>query len=566
MEKLKGRAVMGGIIFGKLVFYQRDEQVVKKRKVGNPQLELQRYEYARDRAINELDALYEREIKNIGKDHADIFMIHRMLLEDESFVEKIEKSILEDECCADYAVQLAASQVAGELGHAEDEYIRARTADVKDVSRRLIRHIQNKSEQEMNFDKNSILCCFDIEPSETVALDKHKVTAVCTCYGSANSHSAILARTMNIPMIVAFGKQLTEECNGKRAIADCYSGTLYIEPDKDTIRKMLEKREEEGRKHELLKRLRGRRNITLDGTEIQVYANISGLMDVKYVEENDAGGIGLFRSEFLYLQNDDFPDEELQFYTYRRILEKMNGKKVIVRTLDIGADKNPDYLSSDVEENPALGMRSIRICFEKPEIFRTQLRALYRASVYGSLAILFPMIIDPEEIIAVKAIIQDVKDELDAEGVPYSDKVEIGIMIETPAAVMLSDELAREVDFFSVGTNDLEQYALALDRQDSRLEKYCKPHHLAVLRMIKMACDSAHRYGKWIGICGELGAELSLTELYLAMGIDELSVSPSQVLPVRKKIRSISLTDRLGILLRYGVIRPDELYDYDMFR
>lgn len=414
MEKLKGRAVMGGIIFGKLVFYQRDEQVVKKRKVGNPQLELQRYEYARDRAINELDALYEREIKNIGKDHADIFMIHRMLLEDESFVEKIEKSILEDECCADYAVQLAASQVAGELGHAEDEYIRARTADVKDVSRRLIRHIQNKSEQEMNFEKNSILCCFDIEPSETVALDKHKVTAVCTCYGSANSHSAILARTMNIPMIVAFGKQLTEECNGKRAIADCYSGTLYIEPDKDTIRKMLEKREEEGRKHELLKRLRGRRNITLDGTEIQVYANISGLMDVKYVEENDAGGIGLFRSEFLYLQNDDFPDEELQFYTYRRILEKMNGKKVIVRTLDIGADKNPDYLSSDVEENPALGMRSIRICFEKPEIFRTQLRALYRASVYGSLAILFPMIIDPEEIIAVKAIIQDVKDELDA--------------------------------------------------------------------------------------------------------------------------------------------------------
>ena len=288
--------------------------------------------------------------------------------------------------------------------------------------------------------------------------------------------------------------------------------------------------------------------------------------EVKYVEENDAGGIGLFRSEFLYLQNDDFPDEELQFYTYRRILEKMNGKKVIVRTLDIGADKNPDYLSSDMEENPALGMRSIRICFEKPEIFRTQLRALYRASVYGSLAILFPMIIDPEEIIAVKAIIQDVKDELDAEGVPYSDKVEIGIMIETPAAVMLSDELAREVDFFSVGTNDLEQYALALDRQDSRLEKYCKPHHLAVLRMIKMACDSAHRYGKWIGICGELGAELSLTELYLAMGIDELSVSPSQVLPVRKKIRSISLTDRLGILLRYGVIRPDELYDYDMFR
>ena len=542
MEKLKGRAVMGGIIFGKLVFYQRDEQVVKKRKVGNPQLELQRYEYARDRAINELDALYEREIKNIGKDHADIFMIHRMLLEDESFVEKIEKSILEDECCADYAVQLAASQVAGELGHAEDEYIRARTADVKDVSRRLIRHIQNKSEQEMNFEKNSILCCFDIEPSETVALDKHKVTAVCTCYGSANSHSAILARTMNIPMIVAFGKQLTEECNGKRAIADCYSGTLYIEPDKDTIRKMLEKREEEGRKHELLKRLRGRRNITLDGTEIQVYANISGLMDVKYVEENDAGGIGLFRSEFLYLQNDDFPDEELQFYTYRRILEKMNGKKVIVRTLDIGADKNPDYLSSDMEENPALGMRSIRICFEKPEIFRTQLRALYRASVYGSLAILFPMIIDPEEIIAVKAIIQDVKDELDAECVPYSDKVEIGIMIETPAAVMLSDELAREVDFFSVGTNDLTQYTLACDRQNPDIEQFCDTHHEAILRLIEMSAENAHKNGAWIGICGELAADTTLTETFLRMGIDELSVSPTFVLKVRDAVRKCDLS------------------------
>lgn len=557
---------MGGIVFGKLTFYQRDEQIVKKRKVGNPKWELQRYEYAREMAIKELDILYEREIKNIGKDHADIFMIHRMLLEDDSFVEKVEDIIAKEECTADYAVHLAASQIAGELGHAEDEYIRARTADVKDVSRRLIRHIQNKSEQVMDFDENTILCCFDLEPSETVNLDKSKVRAVCTCYGSANSHSAILSRTMNIPSIVALGKALTEEYNGCEAIVDGYAGVLYINPDIEIKRRMIEKREDEGRKHELLKRLRGRKNITLDGTEIQVFANISGLMDIKYVEENDAEGIGLFRSEFLYLQNDDFPDEELQFYTYRRVLDKMGGKRVVIRTLDIGSDKNPDYLDGEQQENPAMGMRSIRICFERPEVFRTQLRALYRASVYGSLAILFPMIIDPEEIVTIKAIIQDVKDELDAEGIPYSENVELGIMIETPAAVMLSDELAREVDFFSVGTNDLEQYSLALDRQDSRLEKYCKPHHLAVLRMIKMACDSAHRYGKWIGICGELGGDPELAELYLAMGIDELSVSPSQVLPLRKKIRSISLTDRLGILVRHGIIRPDEIYEYDMYR
>lgn len=565
MEKIKGKAAAGGIAFGRLAFYQRDEQIVKKRRVGNPRLELQRYEYAKETAARELDALYERQIENIGKDHADIFMIHRMLLEDDSFTEKIKDTILKDECSADYAVRMAAAQVAGELGHAEDDYIRARTADVLDVSRRLIRHIQNKSEQVMDFAEDTILCSFDLEPSETVDLDKSKIKAICTCYGSANSHSAILSRIRGIPSAVGLGKALTDEYNGREAVLDGYAGVLYIDPDAETIRRMNEKREEEGRKHELLMRLRGRKNITLDGTEIQILANVSGLMDIKYVEENDAGGIGLLRSEFLYLKNDDFPDEELQFYTYRRALEKMNGKRVAIRTLDIGADKNPDYID-EPQENPAMGMRSIRVCFERPEIFRTQLRALYRASVYGSLAIIFPMIIDPEEIITVKAMIQEVKDELDAEGIPYSDKVELGIMIETPAAVMLSDELAREVDFFSVGTNDLEQYALALDRQDSRLEKYCKPHHLAVLRMIKMACDSAHRYGKSISICGELGADPDLAELYLAMGIDELSVSPSQVLPLRRKIRSISLTDRLGILVRHGIIRPDEIYEYDMFR
>lgn len=558
MERIKGRGVMGGIVFGKLAFFERDDQIVKKRKVGNPELEYQRYEYAKEKAAEELDALYEREIENIGKDHADIFMIHRMLLEDDSFVEKVEQTIFEDSCTADYAVSIAATQIASELGRAEDEYIRARTADIKDVSRRLIRHIQNTSEQALEFDENSILCCFDMEPSEMVRIDKNRVRAICTCYGSVNSHAAILARSLRIPTVAALGKALSEEYNGCEAIVDGYAGVLYIEPNDDIKRRMLEKREEEGRKHELLKRLKGRQNVTLDGTKIQLYANISGLMDIKYALENDAGGIGLFRSEFLYLQNDDFPDEELQFYTYRRALERMDGKKVIIRTLDIGSDNNPDFIYEKTQENPAMGMRSIRICFEHPDIFRTQLRALYRASVYGKLSILFPMIVDPEEIIAVKALVRDVCEELDREGIRYSHDVEIGIMIETPAAVMLSPELAKEADFFSVGTNDLEQYTLAVDRQDSRLEKYCRPHHKAVLRMIKLAADSIHREGKWISICGELGGRPEFIELFLAMGIDAISVSPTMILPLRKKIRTLRLGDRQNIFKSYGVI-PDEV-------
>ncbi len=561
MERIKGRAVTGGIVFGRIVFYHRGEQLIKKNRVSNLELELSRYEYAKRMAMSELDVLYEREIENIGKDHADIFMIHKMLLEDDGFVGRIEEIIRHESCNADYAVFHAANEVASELGHSEDEYIRARTADVKDVSRRLIRHIQNKSESELKFEKNSILCAYDIEPSETVAVDKDCVKAICTCYGSVNSHASILSRSMNIPTVVALGRGLVEELEGCEAVVDGYAGVLYINPDDETKRRMIEKREEEGRKRELLKRLKGRKNITLDGTEVEVHANISGLFDMKYVLENDAGGIGLFRSEFLYLQNDDFPDEELQFYTYRRALEKMEGKPVIIRTLDIGVDKNPDYLDDIQQDNPAMGLRSIRICFERPDIFRTQLRALYRASVYGKLAILFPMIVDPEEIIAIKGIIQDVCEELDAEGIPYSSNVELGIMIETPVAVMLSDELAREVDFFSVGTNDLEQYTIAVDRQDSRLEKYCRPHHMAVLRMIKMAADSAHRYGKWIGVCGELAGDTELTELLLSMGIDELSVSPSRLLLLRRKIRSISLTDKLGVLVRHGVVRADEAFD-----
>lgn len=564
MQRIRGRAASGGIVFGKIFFYQRDEQIVRKRRVGNRQLELQRYEYAKETALSELDTLYEREIKNIGKDHAEIFFIHKMLLEDDSFVQKITDTILNEGCSADYAVHRAASEIASTLGHSEDEYIRARTADMLDVSRRLIRHIQNKSESAPVFEKNTILCSYDLEPSETVMLDKTKVKAICTCYGSVTSHSSILARTMNIPTVAALGKALNDSYNGCDAIVDGYSGILYIEPDNATKRRMIEKREEEGRKRELLLRLRGRRNISLDGTEIALCANISGLTDLKYVEDNDAGGIGLLRSEFLYLQNDDFPDEELQFYTYRRVLEKMAGKQVIVRTLDIGSDKNPDLMDSE-EVNPAMGMRSIRLCFERPDVFRTQLRALYRASVYGRLAIMFPLIVDPEEIVAIKAMIQDVWDELDAAGTAYSKNVEIGIMIETPAAVMFSDELAREVDFFSIGTNDLEQYVLAIDRKDVRLEKYCRPHHLAVLRMIKQAADSIHRYGKWIGICGELAGEPELTELFMAIGIDMLSVSPTKILPLRRKIRSLDLSDKEDILVRSGVMPPRDPRHYDVY-
>lgn len=564
MQRIRGRAASGGIVFGKIYFYQRDDQIVKKRKVGNTQLELQRYEYAKETALKEIDALYEREIEHIGKDHAEIFMIHKILVEDQRFVDRIKRSIERDECSADYAVHLAAAEIASELGRSEDDYMRARTADILDISHRLIRLIQNKSEIAPTFEKNTILCSYDLEPSETVMIDKSRVKAICTCYGSVTSHSSILARTMNIPSVAGLGKSLNESFNGCDAIVDGYAGILYIDPDNATKCRMIEKREEEGRKRELLKRLRGRKNITLDGTEIQLFANISGLMDMKYVSDNDAGGIGLLRSEFLYLQNDDFPDEELQFYTYRRVLEKMKNKLVIVRTLDIGPDKIPD-LSDTSEANPAMGMRSIRLCFERPDIFRTQLRALYRASVFGKLAIMFPLIVDPEEIVAIKSIIQDVWDELDSENISYSKDVLIGIMIETPAAVILSDELAREVDFFNVGTNDLEQYTLAVDRQDMRLEKYCRPHHLAILRMIKQAADSVHRYGKWIGICGELAGEPELTETFLAMGIDVLSVSPAKILPMRRKIRALNIEDKHDILVRKGIIPPASSEYYDVY-
>lgn len=436
----------------------------------------------------------------------------------------------------------------------DSEYIKGRSADLKDVCDRLIRHIQNKSENTFNVCDRAIICADDLVPSETVRLDRSKVAAFCTCYGSSNSHTAILARTMNIPAIIGIGTQLLESYNGCDAVVDGYDGTLYIEPDEATLARLEKKNVEELKKKELLKRLKGKKNITLDGTEVKLYANIGGLSDIDSVIENDAGGIGLFRSEFLYLENDDFPDEEYQFYNYRSVLEQMKGKKVIIRTMDIGADKNISYFGLEKEQNPALGLRSIRLCLDRPEMFKTQLRALLRASVYGSLSIMLPMITDVEEIRRTKALIEETKQQLDAKNQPYSNEVELGIMIETPAAAIMSDILAQEADFLSIGTNDLEQYTLAMDRHNLRMESYGSDNHTALLRLMKITCDNAHKYGKWVGICGEFGSNMAYTEVFLAMGIDEISVAPAIILPLRSRIRTLDIREKEKILKKYGCL------------
>ena len=476
-----------------------------------------------------------------------------MIIKDIDFEKEVRDLIARDHYNADYAVAKTARDFSQVLSEMDSDYIKERSADVKDVCDRLIRHIQNKSENNFSVNEKSIICADDLVPSETVRLDKSKAAAFCTCYGSSNSHTAILARTMNIPAVIGIGKGLLESYNGCEAMVDGYSGMLYIEPDDKTRQELDKKQTAEAKKRELLKRLRGRRNITLDGTEIKLYANIGGLSDLDSVIENDAGGIGLFRSEFLYLENNDSPNEEYQFYSYRRVLEQMNGKRVIIRTMDIGADKNISYFGLEKEENPALGLRSIRLCLERPEMFKTQLRALLRASVYGQLAIMLPMITDVGEIRRTKVLIEEAKTQLRASEQPYSDNIEIGVMIETPAAAVLSDLLAPEADFFSIGTNDLEQYTLAMDRQNMRLESYCPNNHTALLRLMKTACDNAHKYGKWVGICGELGGDLSLAEVFLAMGIDEISVAPPRILPLRSKIRTLDLSDKKSVLERYGL-------------
>lgn len=544
MIALKGRSVYGGIARGTISFYQRDRLNIPRIKINDPAKEWDRYTEAKDAAVDELKLLRERTAEEIGQTDADIFYIQQMLLGDSQFERGVSGLIYTEKCNAEYAVAKTSQKLAEVMRQGDSDYIRERCTDVFDASERVIRLLQNQSSSDFVLDDVSIICAEDLLPSETATLDKSKVAAFCTSGGSTNSHTAILARTMNIPALIGLGDVRLEDYDGRYAIVDGYDGVIYIEPDTETTIKMARREEEEGRKRELLQRLKGRRNLTRDGREIEVYANIGGIGDLESVIENDAGGIGLLRSEFLYLQRDSFPDEEELFYNYRRVVEEMKGKRVVIRTLDIGADKTADYFELDKEENPALGMRAVRLCLRRQDIFRTQLRALLRASAYGKLSILIPMIIDVDEVYRVKDIIHKVKDELISRKIPFDDSVELGVMIETPAAVMISDLLAKEVDFFSIGTNDLEQYTLAIDRQNPNYENVVPPNHLAVLRMIKMVVDNAHSHGKKVCLCGEMGADLSLTEVLMDMKLDALSVAPPQVLPIRRMVRSLNLSDR----------------------
>ena len=537
MITIQGKSVFGGVSIGKLMFYKRNEKVIKREHISDADAEWKRFEAAKGQAVDQLKELYEKALEDVGEANAMIFEIHQMMLEDLDYLESIENIIRSQEVNAEYAVATTADNFAQMFASMDDAYMQGRAADVKDVSERVLDILCGVSAGVKEMTEPCIIAADDLAPSETVQLDKSKVLGFATMYGSANSHTAILARTMNIPAVIGLGETLSSQYDGKMAVIDGFTGILYVDPDEETLARMQEKRAKDLEQKELLNQLKGKENVTRSGQKINVYANIGNVSDLGAVLKNDAGGIGLFRSEFLYLENSTFPTEEQQFAVYKQVAESIAGKKVIIRTLDIGADKQVDYFNLDKEENPALGYRAIRICLTRPEIFKTQLRALYRAAVYGNLSIMFPMIISVSEVKKIKEIIAQVQAELKAEGIPYKEDVELGVMIETPAAVMISRELAKEVDFFSVGTNDLTQYTLAIDRQNQKLDTFYDPHHPAVLAMIKMAADNAHAEGKWIGICGELGADLELTEEFLKMGLDELSVSPALVLPLRKRIR-----------------------------
>ena len=537
MVTISGKSVFGGVSIGKLLFYKRNEKVIKRAHVDDVDAEWKRFQEAKNTAVSQLKGLYDKALEDVGEANAMIFEIHQMMLEDLDYLESIENIIRTQEVNAEFAVATTADNFAQMFAAMDDAYMQGRAADVKDVSERVLDILCGVSDGMKEMTEPCIIAADDLAPSETVQLDKSKVLGFATMYGSSNSHTAILARTMNIPAVIGLGEELLASYDGKQAIIDGFTGTLYIDPDEETLMSMQVKRAKDLEQKALLEQLKGKENVTKSGQKINVYANIGNVSDLGAVLKNDAGGIGLFRSEFLYLENTDFPTEEQQFAVYKQVAENMAGKKVIIRTLDIGADKQVDYFGLDKEENPALGYRAIRICLTRPGIFKTQLRALYRAAVYGNISIMFPMIISVDEVKKIKGIIAEVKEELKNEGIPFRDDVELGIMIETPASVMVSRELAKEVDFFSVGTNDLTQYTLAIDRQNSKLDPFYDPHHPAVLAMIKMAADNAHAEGKWIGICGELGADLELTEEFLKMGLDELSVSPAMVLPLRKRIR-----------------------------
>ena len=542
MEQIFGKGVSKGVAAGPISFYRRASGVIPRHEVSDTAAELERFRAARETAKEQLAKLYDKALAEAGEDAAILFEAHQMMLDDLDFVESIEGMIENDRVNAEAAVSDTGVQFAEMFAAMDDSYMQARAADIRDISARVIGILTGEGESGIVSDVPCIVAADDLAPSETVQLDKALILGFITAGGSANSHTAILARTMGIPAIIGAGDALQPEMEGKYAIIDGQTGEAVIEPDDAERERLLKKQAKEKALKELLDQLKGKPNVTKDGRNVMVYCNIGSPADIDAVLQNDGGGIGLFRSEFLYLQGSDYPTEDEQFKAYKTVAERMGGRRVIIRTLDIGADKQADYFHLDKEENPAMGLRAIRICLTRPEVFRTQLRALYRASAYGKIAIMFPMITSVWEVQEIKRICRNIRAELAEEGVPMADKVELGIMIETPAAVMMSAELAREVDFFSVGTNDLTQYTLAVDRQGVGLDRFFDAHHPAVLRMLRMAAENAHKAGIWIGICGELGADAELTETFLSMGIDELSVSPSAVLPLRSAIRSIDTT------------------------
>ena len=535
MQVYNGKSVFGGIAIGKISVYQKKEQQVKRVKVEDPDQEMARYGKAKAEGIRQLQGLYDKALKEVGEANAAIFEVHQMMMEDDGYNESVENIVRSQGVNAEYAVATTGDNYAQMFSAMDDDYMRERAADVRDISERLLTILNGEDTGSVDADEPKIIVAEDLAPSETVQLDKDKVLSFVTVKGSLNSHTAILARTMAIPALVNTSMTPDSVMDGKLGIVDGASGTFYVDPDEKTLEEMKKRQEEDLSRKQLLQTLKGKDNVTLDGQKVMLYANIGNIKDLATVIQNDAGGIGLFRSEFIYLEKEDFPTEEEQFQIYRQVAQTMAGKRVIIRTLDIGADKQCDYFHMEHEENPALGCRAIRICLTRPEIFKTQLRALFRASVFGRIAIMYPMITSVQEVRQIKKIVEEVKQELTSQGVEFGNP-EQGIMIETPAAAIISDNLAKEVDFFSIGTNDLSQYTMAIDRQNPQLDPFFDPHHPAVLRMISMVVENAHKAGIWAGICGELGADQSLTKEFLAMGVDELSVSPGSILPLRKII------------------------------
>ncbi len=544
MMKFQGKSVYGAVASGKISVFRQNTVQVKREKVHDTKKELLRFEQAKVQAVEQLSEIYEKALKEVGETNAQIFEIHMMMIEDEDYNEAITEMITCQCVNAEYAVSVTGDNFSEMFSAMDDSYMQARAADVKDISNRIAACLSGEGLKAYTADDMVIICADDLAPSETVSLDKDKVLAFAIAYGSSNSHTAILARSMNIPALIGLGEEfLSAVKDGDTAVVNGFTGEFILSPDMETLEQTEIRRIEEQEKRELLKKLRGKENVTLDGTKINIYSNIGSADHIGAALLNDAGGIGLFRSEFIYLESSRFPTEEEQLRIYKRVLESMAGRRVIIRTLDIGADKQCPYFGLKNEDNPALGLRGIRLCLSRLDIFEVQLRALYRASVYGKLGIMFPMIANESELSETLAICDKVKKELESKGIEYSLETELGIMIETPAAALISHRLAPMVDFFSVGTNDLTQYTLACDRQNPHIERYCDTHHEAVLRLIEMSAENAHKYGAWIGICGELAADTSLTERFLRMGIDELSVSPSFVLKVRDKVRSIDLRE-----------------------